>query len=41
MQHFLRTCVSMKDMHSIARISSEIFTESSTSVDHSKQPHVE
>ena len=31
----------MKDMHSIARISSEIFAEPSTSVDHSEQPLVE
>ena len=31
----------MKDMHSFARISSEIFAEPSTSVDHSEQPLVE
>ena len=31
----------MKDMHSIARISSEMFVEPSTSVDHSEKPHVE
>ena len=38
---FFENMFPMKDMHSIARISSEIFTESSTSVDHSEQPHVE
>ena len=38
---FFENMFPMKDMHSIARISSEIFAESSTSVDHSEQPHVE
>ena len=31
----------MKDMHNIARISSEIVAEPSTSVDHSEQPQAE
>ena len=31
----------MKDMHTTARVSSEIFAESSTPVDTSEQPHVE
>jgi len=38
---FFENMFPMKDMHSIARISSEIFAEPSTSVDHSEQPHVE
>ena len=38
---FFENTFPMKDMHSIARISSEIFAEPSTSVDHSEQPLVE
>lgn len=38
---FFENMFPMKDMHSTTRISSEIFTESSRSVDYSEQPHVE
>ena len=38
---FFENMFPMKDMHSTTRISSEIFTESSTSSDYSEQPHVE
>ena len=38
---FFENMFPMKDMHSTARVSSEIFAESSTSVDTSEQPRVE